>query len=57
MTAPDKIKCRFCDWATPRHPIKRQNGNTSSAFGRLQAHIEHAHPVEHDAIYLEGRAP
>jgi hypothetical protein len=57
MTSSDRIKCRFCDWSTPRHPVKHKTGSASSAMSRLEFHIEDKHPVEHDAIYIEGRAP
>jgi hypothetical protein len=53
MSKPDsRIKCRWCDWRTPRF-VTGKDGKITNAFSRLRNHIEFAHPAEAEAIYSE----
>lgn len=52
------VKCRFCDWTTPRFRRWKGGKRTSGpevAYLRLLNHIEQEHPVEWEEIerYLD----
>ena len=53
MPNPTRIKCKFCDWTTPRFRRSRSNRKITGpdqAYGRLLDHIERKHPTEWPGI-------
>lgn len=43
---PDKIRCRFCPWSTPRGWLMGKNGKHTTHTMRLHHHLNHTHPYE-----------
>lgn len=56
MTDDRRIKCRFCGWTT-RPFYTGADGQTISGMNALRSHIDHAHPVEADEIFLDQDEP
>jgi hypothetical protein len=43
-----RLKCKFCDWSTPRWI--RRHGVAMHGYARVQNHVEYAHRGEYEAI-------
>lgn len=42
------LKCRFCDWTTPRSR-RIKGGQVQHGYPRLDQHVEHAHRAMYES--------
>ena len=49
-----RIKCRFCDWSTPKWTTNKK-GQHIEGYGKLLRHIEFNHPEKLEELWTQEK--